>query len=256
MTGVAARTELGRPAVAARRGFTLIELLVVIAVISILASMLMPAVIDAMKQSQKAHCRHNLSQLHHGLALYGGAYECLLPPFGYYYASSASGSPYNSPWWTESVAAWVNTSLKAAERVESIVRCPAWTGARGSHFRGLSCNFGEIFRYYTPSSLGSTIFHGPGSIQVTRITKPSNTLLLLDGGHIFSYSPSIPNWERRNDWDGDLTPDTRDGTACIYGGGAPFRHENSCNVLYADGHVRAMMAREWLASVTEWNPYQ
>ena len=58
-----------------RRGFTLIELLVVVAVISILATITMPMLLDAIKKSQKAKCKSNLSQLMQGMVLYGGAFE-------------------------------------------------------------------------------------------------------------------------------------------------------------------------------------
>jgi len=237
-----------------RRGFTLIELLVVIAVISILASLLMPMVLKAMAQSQKAQCKSNLSQLYRGLQLYAGAHEQLLPPYGYYEVGASD--PYNEPWWTQTTTAWLNASVKTEQRVESIIRCPSWTGARSNRFRGLTCNFGEIFRYYTPALLDRTIFHGPGSIQMTKITKPSNTLLLMDGRATFCYSPSIPGWGRVDDWDGDGILDTRSGTAAIYSGGAPFRHDGTCNVLWVDGHVVSWRARKWLTSVTEWDPYQ
>ena len=244
--------NLGR--VIGGRGFTLIELLVVVAVISILASITMPVVLQAMREGQKATCQNNHKQLHHAATLYSGAFTQLLPPFGYYYTPSGGSSPYQSPWWTESLVNYMNASHVHDTREGSVIRCPSWAKEGSSRHRGITCNFGDIFRYYTPSSLSSTVFHGPGSIQMTAITKPSNAYLMMDGGQSFAYSASC--WPRVDDWDGDGIVDTRTGTGCIYGGGDPFRHGKACNVLFADGHLRTVRFREWLAETTAWDPYQ
>ena len=73
-------TQIELPAV--RKGFTLIELLVVIAIISILATLLLPAVGRARELAKQASCRANLNAIGKGFKIYmaeskGGRYPLL-----------------------------------------------------------------------------------------------------------------------------------------------------------------------------------
>ena len=62
-----------------RRGFTLIELLVVVAIISILASMLLPALQKAREKARQAVCISNLKQISMLCFLYRQDYDGFFP---------------------------------------------------------------------------------------------------------------------------------------------------------------------------------
>lgn len=66
--------------VGAAAGFTLIELLVVIAFISILASLLLPALLKAKSQAQTTQCLNNLHQLQICWYLYCNDHDDSMPP--------------------------------------------------------------------------------------------------------------------------------------------------------------------------------
>lgn len=67
-----------------RNGFTLIELLVVIAIISILATILLPALNEAREMTKRVKCAGNLRAIGVGLATYSTEQDGQLPGLGYY----------------------------------------------------------------------------------------------------------------------------------------------------------------------------
>jgi prepilin-type N-terminal cleavage/methylation domain-containing protein/prepilin-type processing-associated H-X9-DG protein len=79
------------------RGFTLIELLVVIAIISILASVLLPALSRAREAARRASCQNNLKQFGAIFKMYANESEGLFPPPGLNGRYIATGQSPDAP---------------------------------------------------------------------------------------------------------------------------------------------------------------
>jgi len=184
---------------AKRRGFTLIELLVVIAIIAILAAILFPVFARAREKARTSSCQSNLKQIGLAIAMYVQDFDERMP-------FSLNGASASGPFWA--LPQVCDPYIKNSQ----IWRCPSdangsvdLTGAGLGRY-SYSSNF-ALMPY--PAFLG-----GSGNPPaLADIKNPPETVSMFDAVSSGTF-PSL----------------TLSRVA---------RHNEMCNVLLADGHVKS-----------------
>ena len=191
-----------------RQGFTLIELLVVITIISILASMLLPALGKAKEKAITIYCAQNLHEMGLAMMMYGDDYNDRLPVSETPILTPGRGGWFNLPTpWT--------VALQSDYQNTNILRCPAFS----SKYRQSG------FNYFMGSRAFSFLAGVPSSVILRSINTPSTYILSGDCNY-----PADPVNADLNNNDVDTLFNPTNSPSPI--------HNNRVNILFADGHVR------------------
>jgi len=202
---------IGRTGANRRKGFTLIELLVVIAIIAILAAILFPVFAKAREAARGTTCKSNLKQIGLAINMYKQDYDELL-----------AGHVNGQTSWT-------------------------WTGSGSTYWGALYLNYTKNQALWAcPSAKDpSTKFNSYGlsgfldgtattsGISDAAVTQPAGTILAHD------------SFESRMDDNGDMLCISSGFTENLAQAGdvryktEAWRHSDTCNVLFFDGHVKA-----------------
>jgi prepilin-type processing-associated H-X9-DG protein len=181
-------------------------MLVVIAIISILASMLLPALGRAKEKGVAVYCLNNLRNIGLAMQMYGDDSNDRLP------VSYAMITDMNAGNWTNNPTPWTRALSPYFANNTNILRCP-----------GFSAFYKQSgYNYFMGSEAFDVADNAPASVNLHAIMYPS--FYVLSGDCNF---PSSPNNADLND----------DDVNVLFTNPSPT-HNNRVNVLFADWHSK------------------
>jgi prepilin-type N-terminal cleavage/methylation domain-containing protein/prepilin-type processing-associated H-X9-DG protein len=187
--------------------FTLIELLVVIAIIAILAAILFPVFAQAREKARQTSCLSNHKQYALANLMYLQDYDETFPASAY-----LNGACVATFYWA------VDPYVKNAQ----IVRCPSEPEAMSLQaLVGAPCPNTPPFASYTVNHdlFVNAFFPNPVFMRLAGLPRPADTIMIYDGNTAFGASNAQLQLVQA-------------------------RHQSQMNVSFADGHVKAVQARE------------
>lgn len=229
------------------KGFTLIELLVVIAIIAILAAILFPVFARARENARRTSCLSNLKQIGLGIMQYTQDYDETYP-MNQYYIGSVSGPQVV---WNGAIGPYIKSGNVWG--VGGVFTCPSHPAATQNGQYGINTSI-------SPDGDAAWANPGPGVVKMASLVKPAQTIYVTEKGKLdqtWNYSAfCAEEWCWTDGGYGGLKGedttrvapqrdlqydnDNQRSSAWPEGLMPRYRHLETGNQLYADGHAKAI----------------
>jgi prepilin-type N-terminal cleavage/methylation domain-containing protein/prepilin-type processing-associated H-X9-DG protein len=248
---------------AARTGFTLIELLVVIAIIAILAAILFPVFARAREMARKSACLSNFKQAGTGILMYVQDWDETMPPSEQ--PGCCAYDPLKNVSWPELIQPYTKnwgihncpTDPFSSDNIGLQQMGVPQNGPQKAkeYAWGLTTDLGYNYMHLSPFNAAVQYI----GVNLAAIQKPAGCLMLADsiwdtdasgnpqgGGNWFIEAPSW--WYSGSAyWFGGWAWNST--TSWLRFGATYPRHNETLNVAFCDGHVKAMKVDGLLAGV-------
>ncbi|MDQ2731629.1 MAG: DUF1559 domain-containing protein [Armatimonadota bacterium] len=225
------------------RAFTLIELLVVIAIIALLAAILLPVFAQVREKARASSCLNNLKQIGTGMMIYIQDYDDRLPDTfwctGACPGGAANFGPSTPVGADPSLYKWMD-AIYPYLRSEGVFNCPSDSTNKPYHFR-TGDNYGS-YACNQAYLLGGTAESPPRRVGLSEIVVPAETVWATDSLSLPSkqnfgfYWQDVPGNPVMTTTSPRLLPNNNNPAL----GGIIERHLGLVNVLWCDGHGKAM----------------
>lgn len=252
-----------------RSGFTLIELLVVIAIIAILASILFPVFARAREKARTTNCQTNMKQIALAESMYSQDFDSRF--VSYRFRDNGLINQVNSCQMRTSTNGEMLWSYLLCPYIQDrdVFKCPSayssypgsWADWDGRYT--LNHCYGYNWTYLNVVSTDGDTSMGRSEQE---IRSPSQMIMFTDSDYYLSRHDVLPyglTWNVpycRLMSAAAVSEDGRPPTGCgsvgdnsTYLNYTPERHNGQADIVFADGHVKAMRTTAFATTIDLWD---